>query len=274
MKLKRIVLVAVLLLAACIMTGAQRFDFEMGIEPLQEATSLNNQLLLGAKHHEEPILGEDDLATLMVGSVTPIEEEEINYEEAFVASYEEILEEERIAAEEEAKRLAALKAEEEAKAAAQKAAAAKKASSYTIVSKASVDDSLLAAGYSTLQAQVLALTNAQRAANGNKSAYVMDETLSAAASERAIEIATKFSHYRPDGSYYTSLLSAYGVSAETVEIIAWGYGTPAAAVAGWMNSTPHRRAILDLNKRGYHLAGVGVYNNNGTYYWVQYFSVQ
>ena len=76
------------------------------------------------------------------------------------------------------------------------------------------------------------------------------------------EISEKFSHTSPDGtvmqySHYTF-----------AENIAKGGKTPEDAVNGWLNSPGHRAAMMsDYSSYG-NCMGVGVYEKNGTMYWV------
>ncbi|MBR3841310.1 MAG: CAP domain-containing protein [Erysipelotrichales bacterium] len=126
--------------------------------------------------------------------------------------------------------------------------------------------------YSSEALEILKLDNEKRSAVG-KSALVLDEALTKAANARAKELVTKFSHTRPDGTNYSTILSSYGVTSKVhSEIIAWGYNSPKEAVEGWMNSSVHKANILDTNNRGFTKVGIGYYNNNGKKYWVQIFA--
>ena len=125
--------------------------------------------------------------------------------------------------------------------------------------------------YSSEALEILKLDNEKRSAVG-KSALVLDEALTKAANARAKELVTKFSHTRPNGTDYSTILSSFGVTSKvTSEIIAWGYNSPKDVVDGWMNSSVHKANILDTNNRGFTKVGIGYYNNNGTKYWVQIF---
>lgn len=142
--------------------------------------------------------------------------------------------------------------------------------STTVTTTSSASDEAFV--YSSEALAILKLDNEKRASVG-KGALVLDEALTKAASARAKELVTKFSHTRPNGQNYSSILSSFGVtSTVTSEIIAWGYKTPAEAVNGWMNSAVHKANILDSNNRGFTKVGIGYYNNNGTKYWVQIFA--
>ena len=128
------------------------------------------------------------------------------------------------------------------------------------------------ANYSTQAQEVLAQCNAQRQANGI-AALSLDPELTKAANIRAQEIATLFSHTRPDGRKCFTVLDQIGYSYWSAgENIASGYGNSSAVMNGWMNSPGHRSNILNA---GFKRLGVGyVYipNSEYGYYWVQIFS--
>lgn len=91
----------------------------------------------------------------------------------------------------------------------------------------------------------------------------MDANLTAAAQIRAVEIAGKFSHTRPDGSHWSTVYaSAYG------ENIARGQKTPDKVMAAWLTSSLHRATML---RESYGSIGVACYRANGIYHWVQLF---
>ena len=92
------------------------------------------------------------------------------------------------------------------------------------------------ANYSTQAQEVLAQCNAQRQANGI-AALSLDPELTKAANIRAQEIATLFSHTRPDGRKCFTVLDQIGYSYWSAgENIAAGYGNSSAVMNGWMNS--------------------------------------
>ena len=128
------------------------------------------------------------------------------------------------------------------------------------------------ANYSIQAQEVLAQCNAQRQANGI-AALSLDPELTKAANIRAQEIATLFSHTRPDGRKCFTVLDQIGYSYWSAgENIAAGYGNSSAVMNGWMNSPGHRSNILNA---GFKRLGVGyVYipNSEYGYYWVQIFS--
>ena len=117
--------------------------------------------------------------------------------------------------------------------------------------------------------EVVRLTNIERAKVGS-TPLQYHEGLGRAAMIRAKEINVSFSHTRPDGRSSSTALSDAGVGGSASENIAMGYETPADAIAGWMNSSGHRAAML-TNTANY--IGVGIYQNDyGTYFWTQEFS--
>ena len=132
-----------------------------------------------------------------------------------------------------------------------------------------VDNSLSSTAQSYI-AQIVTLVNAERAKNG-LSALTYDSTLQSAAQVRAQEIVTSFSHTRPNGTYYSSVLKEFGVSyRRSGENIAWGQKTPEEVVTAWMNSSGHRANILNAN---YNKIGVGCnISASGTIYWSQLFT--
>lgn len=118
--------------------------------------------------------------------------------------------------------------------------------------------------------QVVKLVNEERAKAG-LSALKIDADITDAANVRAKEIVQKFSHTRPNGSSFSSVLKEQGVSFRgSGENIAWGQKSPEEVMKGWMNSDGHRANILNKN---YKNIGVGYYQNEkGVNYWVQLFT--
>lgn len=117
--------------------------------------------------------------------------------------------------------------------------------------------------------EVLRLVNIERKKEGLGSLAGL-AVLDTIASARAGEIMTKFSHTRPDGSSWQTLLDRHSVKWRfNGENIAAGQKTPALVMAGWMASPGHRANIL--NKNFTHL-GVGVRaDSKGRLNWVQTF---
>ena len=116
----------------------------------------------------------------------------------------------------------------------------------------------------TYASQVITLLNEQRVNNG-LSPLTADSTLTAAAMQRAAETVIYFSHTRPDGS---RCFTAFDGSWRG-ENIAAGQADPDEVITGWMNSTGHRKNILEAN---YTSVGVGCFNYKGINFWVQCFS--
>ncbi len=123
---------------------------------------------------------------------------------------------------------------------------------------------------SSFASQVLKLVNAERVKGGLQE-LTMSPALTAPANKRAQEIKTQFSHTRPNGTQWSTVLDEYGVSVRTAgENLAYGYNTPEAVVEGWMNSPGHRANIMNGN---FNQIGIGVYtDSNGTVYCTQLFS--
>ena len=111
--------------------------------------------------------------------------------------------------------------------------------------------------------RVLELVNYYRGQQG-LSPLTLDSTLCSAASTRARETVSNFSHTRPDGSqWYTVSSLAHG------ENIVMGTGMDAdSAMTKWMNSSGHRANIMDGS---YGTLGVGYYYSGREVYWVQLF---
>ena len=119
-------------------------------------------------------------------------------------------------------------------------------------------------------AQVVKLVNEERAKAG-LSPLTVDSKVAAAASTRAKEIETSFSHTRPDGSSFSTALTQSGASFRGAgENIAYGQRTPEEVMKGWMNSQGHRANIMN---KDFTTIGVGYHqNSNGTGYWTQLFT--
>ena len=109
--------------------------------------------------------------------------------------------------------------------------------------------------------EIFQLVNEAREAEGLEP-FVSHSTAMEFAQIRAEEISEKFSHTRPDGSVMT--YSHYNFA----ENIAKGGRTPEDAVNSWLNSSGHRAAIMaDYSNCGNGM-GVGIFEKNGTMYWV------
>ena len=118
---------------------------------------------------------------------------------------------------------------------------------------------------SAFENKVIELVNAERAKHG-VAPLSADNALMGSADIRAKELVRLFSHSRPDGSDYTTVLPS-GLNAWG-ENVAMGQTSPEKVMESWMNSSGHRANILSSD---FTLIGVGFYESNGQYYWVQNF---
>lgn len=117
--------------------------------------------------------------------------------------------------------------------------------------------------------EVLRLVNIERNKAG-LSNLTTTSSLTAAANKRAQETKTSFSHTRPNGTKFSTVLQEYGVSYRTAgENIAYGQRSPQEVVTGWMNSPGHRANILNGS---FKKIGIGVYQSGGVIYWSQLFT--
>ncbi|MBR6886852.1 MAG: hypothetical protein IKN16_00185 [Selenomonadaceae bacterium] len=116
--------------------------------------------------------------------------------------------------------------------------------------------------------EVLRLVNKERAKVGAVPlAFAKD--LAASAYVRAVELPTKFSHTRPNGTKcFTAMPNRGHILGEN---LAGGQTTPKQVVQAWMDSPTHRDNIL--NPKFLELGVVYYYQANSKYkhYWVQHF---
>ncbi len=118
--------------------------------------------------------------------------------------------------------------------------------------------------------QILTLVNKSRAAYG-LSPLTLNTNLSRAAMAKAEDMKNRnyFSHTSPIYGSPFDMMKSFGISYRTAgENIAKGQKTPAAVMTAWMNSSGHRKNILNPN---FTQLGVGYVYNNGSPYWVQMF---
>jgi uncharacterized protein YkwD len=123
---------------------------------------------------------------------------------------------------------------------------------------------------STVESQVVALTNQQRAAHGC-GALRVDGRLVAAARAHSTDMVTHnfFSHTGSDGSTFVTRAARAGYANASAENIAWGWRTAQIVVDQWMNSPGHRANILNCANVA---VGVGLVTKaDGTPYWTQDF---
>lgn len=121
-------------------------------------------------------------------------------------------------------------------------------------------------GYSpgSLEYAIADAINAAREGEGLP-ALGMNARLSAIASCRGYELTQLWSHTRPDGRGYATVLSDYGYGAGTVtELLVYVTGGDAESIVGkWLESESHRGSILSGS---YTTIGVGLYRANGYTY--------
>lgn len=126
-------------------------------------------------------------------------------------------------------------------------------------------------GLARLLAEVVSLTNIERAAAGLP-ALVADPRLAAAAQGHSADMAARrfYAHTSPEGGTPADRALAAGCRSDGIgENIACGQRTAAEVVRGWMDSPGHRANIL---RRAFTLIGVGYATGGraGTY-WTQMF---
>lgn len=105
----------------------------------------------------------------------------------------------------------------------------------------------LAGGVTEYEAEVLALTNAERRKVGCPNLNA-NATLTAVARDHSADMIARnyFSHTSPDGTTMSDRVNASGYRWRGLaENIAAGQGTPQQVVTAWMNSAGHRTNILN-----------------------------
>ena len=115
-----------------------------------------------------------------------------------------------------------------------------------------------------LEYELLDRINEYRAAEELEPLWI-DEWLCAIASYRSFEASQVWSHTRPDGRHFATVLDDYGYAAGDVqELMVYDTGSiDAAAVADrWMESGTQRKLLLS----DYTTAGIGVYRMDGLTY--------
>ena len=114
---------------------------------------------------------------------------------------------------------------------------------------------------------MLKIINKERA-NANLKPLKLYPVACERAAIRAKEIATSFSHTRPDGSSCFSVLDGIPYSSAG-ENIAYNHSSDVQDVmTQWMNSSGHKANILNAS---YTHVGIGVYQADSRYYWSQDF---
>lgn len=112
----------------------------------------------------------------------------------------------------------------------------------------------------------LSLINAERKKASLKS-LTLDKDLVFVCGVRAEELSKQYSHTRPNGSSYSTVLDEYNsdYSTRSGENIAAGFSVPKDTVDGWMASAKHKANILNPN---YTKMGVNIYGK----FWDQIFT--
>ncbi len=125
-------------------------------------------------------------------------------------------------------------------------------------------------GQSPFLQQVVDLVNEERGKSG-LAPLTMSVELNEAAGIRTKEIYTKFSHERPDGSRYRTVLDELTISYSGCgENVAYGFNSPQSVMDAWMNSEGHRANIM--NEKYTHI-GIGYDRGSNSYhYWAQMFA--
>lgn len=125
--------------------------------------------------------------------------------------------------------------------------------------------------YAEFIQEVVRLTNEQREQYGHP-ALAYDETLTKVAMYRSIECADNnlFSHTRPDGTNFGTVLEYYGVQFTfAAENIARGHTSPEMVMEGWLRSDGHRANIVSEK---YTSIGIGIsIDSKGRLFWTQIF---
>ena len=127
-----------------------------------------------------------------------------------------------------------------------------------------------AVSFSTLQTQVVSLSNKQRVKHGCKALPVNDKLLWAARGHSKYQAKTHtMTHTGSRGSSFITRAEAAGYHAPRSENVAYGYRSAPEVVNAWMKSPGHRRNLLDCGAKTF---AVGVaYASDGTPYYTQDF---
>lgn len=114
-----------------------------------------------------------------------------------------------------------------------------------------------------LIAELLRLVNLHRTKAGLQSVSSFDE-INQAAQTRAVEIAEKREHIRPDGTDFFTVLDEYAVEfSRTAENIGCGQTNAIDSISAWMTSPEHKKIILDPEFTtvgiGHHITSYGMH---------------
>ena len=96
----------------------------------------------------------------------------------------------------------------------------------------------------------------------------IDPELTRAAQIRVREIVRVFSHSRPNGQFFNSVITETAAFDRLGENIAMRQITSRQVVREWMASPPHQANIMN---NAWNVTGVAVYERDGIIYWVQLF---
>jgi len=125
----------------------------------------------------------------------------------------------------------------------------------------------------TLQADIVKLTNYQRAKAGCPAVRLDGHLMLAARAHSAWMAQTgTFSHVGRNNSTFVTRIKTAGYNAPRSENIAWGYRTGKDVVTAWMRSPGHRANLLDCRAKA--MAVAAVYAANGNPYYTQDFGSQ
>lgn len=122
--------------------------------------------------------------------------------------------------------------------------------------------------YNEYTIQVFQLVNNIRRENGLNE-LILDNTLTEIATIRAEEASINWSHTRPDGTKWITLVDSYGLYGTFGENLAYGQESPQEVIEDWMASEGHKDNILF---ESFTYIGIGIYEIDGVIYWVQTFS--
>ncbi|MFC8489558.1 sigma-70 family RNA polymerase sigma factor [Streptomyces sp. NPDC057235] len=128
-------------------------------------------------------------------------------------------------------------------------------------------------GHSSVEEQVIALVNAERAKEGC-GAVTGNPLLAKAAQGHSDDMAARdfFDHTNPDGAGPGERVTATGYGWSTYgENIAMGQRTAEQVMESWMNSPGHRANILNCSFKE---LGVGLHTGDGGPYWTQVFGAR
>jgi len=127
-----------------------------------------------------------------------------------------------------------------------------------------------ATSFSTLQTQVVSLSNKERVKHGCKALPVNDKLLWAARGHSKYQAKTHtMTHTGAGNSSFITRSEAAGYHAPRSENVAYGYRSAPEVVNAWMKSPGHRRNLLDCGAKSF---AVGVaYASDGTPYYTQDF---